>query len=81
MVRTLHLYYQGPAFAPRLRNLRSHRPGSVGSSPLKISCMETSLAIQWLGLCSSTAVDTGPVPGQRAKVPHAAWCSQKSFFS
>ena len=38
--------------------------------------MGTSLEVQWLGLCASTAGGTGSIPGWEAKIPHAAWCSQ-----
>ena len=36
----------------------------------------TSLAVQWLRLCSSTAEDKGLIPGQGTKIPHATWHSQ-----
>ena len=36
-----------------------------------------SLAVQWLGLCASTAGGTGSIPSQGTKVPHAAQCSHK----
>ena len=31
----------------------------------------TSLAVQWLRLCTSTAGGTGSIPGQGTKIPHA----------
>ena len=34
---------------------------------------ETSLAVQWLRLGSSSAGDLGLIPGQGTKIPHAAW--------
>ena len=37
----------------------------------------TSLAVQWLGLCASTAGATGSIPGQGTKIPHAARHGQK----
>ena len=36
-----------------------------------------SLAVQWLRLHAFTAKGTGSIPGQRTKIPQAAWCSQK----
>ena len=36
-----------------------------------------SLAVQWLGLHTSTAEDTGSIPGQGTKIPHAMWCWKK----
>ena len=32
----------------------------------------TSLAVQWLRLCASTAGDAGLIPGHGTKIPHAA---------
>ena len=37
----------------------------------------TSLAVQWLRLCTSTAGGTGSIPGQGNKIPHAMQCNQK----
>ena len=37
----------------------------------------TSLAVQWLRLCTSTAGGTGSIPGQGTKIPHAMQCNQK----
>ena len=39
--------------------------------------VETSLAVQWLRLCASTAGGAGSIPGQGSKILHASWCSQK----
>ena len=36
-----------------------------------------SLAVQWLGLCTSMAGGTDSVPGQGTKIPHATPCGQK----
>ena len=33
--------------------------------------METSLEVQWLGLCASTAGDLGSIPDQGTKIPYA----------
>ena len=33
--------------------------------------------VQCLRLHASTTGDTGSIPGQEAKIPHALWCSQK----
>ena len=33
--------------------------------------------VQWLGLCGSTPRDTGLIPGQGTKIPHAKWRGQK----
>ena len=35
-----------------------------------------SLVVQWLGLHASTAGGKGPIPGQGAKILHAAWSGQ-----
>ena len=37
----------------------------------------TSLAVQCLRICTSTAGGTGSIPGWGTKVPHAVWCGQK----
>ena len=37
----------------------------------------TSLAVQWLGLHTSTEGGTVSIPGLGAKIPHATWRSQK----
>ena len=37
----------------------------------------TSLAMQWLRLCISTAGGKGSVPGQGTKIPHATSAAKK----
>jgi len=37
----------------------------------------TSLAVQWLRLCASTAGSTASIPGQGIKILHTAPCSKK----
>ena len=41
----------------------------------------TSLVVQWLELCTSTAGGTGLIPGWGTKIPHSTWCSQKKKFT
>ena len=48
------------------------------NSKLKKAMTGTSLAVQWLGLRSSTAGGMGSIPGQGAKIPQATWCNQKT---
>ena len=43
----------------------------------KGKCSWTSLAVQWLRLCTSSAGSTGSVPGWGTKIPHAAGRVQK----
>lgn len=55
---------------------------SLFSSPHTTHCFlnliwENSLTVQWLGLHISTAGDTGVIPDQGTKVPHAMWHNQK----
>ena len=38
---------------------------------------KTSLMVQWLGLCPSTAGGTGLIPDGRTKILHATRCDQK----
>ena len=40
----------------------------------------TSLAVQRLRLCASTAGGTGSIPGRGTKIPHAPQCSQRTKF-
>ena len=44
--------------------------------PLKLF-LETSLTVQWLGLCTLTAEGLGSIPGWGTKMPQAARHSQK----
>ena len=37
----------------------------------------TSLAVQWLRLCTSNAGGAGLIPGWGTKIPHATWYGQK----
>ena len=39
-----------------------------------------SLAVQWLGLCSSTAGDLGSIPGWGTKILQAAWSKKKKIL-
>ena len=39
----------------------------------------TSLVVQWLELCTSTAGGTGLMPGWGTEIPHATWCSRKEI--
>ena len=39
--------------------------------------MGTSLVVQWLRICASTAGGMGSIPGWGTKIPHAAQSSQK----
>ena len=54
-----------------------YRPESDPGSALKKLIAGTSLAVQGLGLRTSTAVGTGSIPGQGTKIPHAVWYGQK----
>ena len=48
----------------------------VGHLPLT-SSESTSLAVQWLRLCASTAGGAGSIPGQETRIPHALGLGQK----
>ena len=37
----------------------------------------SSLVVQCLGLCTSTAGDMGPIPGWGTKVPHTMWRGER----
>ena len=38
----------------------------------------TSLAVQWLRLCTSTAGGMGSIPDRGTKIPYALWHGQKT---
>jgi len=40
----------------------------------------TSLAVQWIRLCISTAGGMGSIPGLETKISRAAWWGQKVFL-
>ena len=57
---------------PELRNYVMNITGTDGYLKLPRA---NSLAIQWLGLHTFTAVGPGLIPGRGTKIPHAAWCA------
>ena len=44
---------------------------------LNLTEFGTSLGVQWLRLCASTAGDAGLIPGRGTKIPHAMQRGQK----
>ena len=44
-------------------------------------CFGTSLVVQWLRFCASTAGDSAFSPGQGTKILHALQCIQKKRFN
>ena len=44
----------------------------------KVDSIGTSLVVQWLRLCASSARDVGLIPGWGTKIPHAMWSGQKN---
>ena len=50
----------------------------VAPSYLKGIADGMSLAVQWIGLCTSTAGDRIPSP-VRSQIRHAVWCGQKNL--
>ena len=44
-----------------------------------VGCGGVSLLVQWLPLHFPIGC-VGPIPCQRTKIPHAAWCGQKLFW-
>ena len=47
-------------------------------SELKVN-IRTSLTVQWLRLCVSTAGGMGLIPSWGTKIPHASRCGQKEL--
>ena len=45
---------------------------------LKSEWHGNSLAVQWLGLCASTAGGPSSIPGRGTKIPQALPCGQKN---
>ena len=43
----------------------------------KVWLRDTSLAVQWLGLCASRTGGMGSISGLGTKVLHTVWCDQK----
>ena len=43
----------------------------------KIESMGTSLAVQWLRLCTYTLGGVGSIPGRGTKIPHAQKVKKK----
>ena len=50
--------------------------GSAGSGK-ELDSSETSLAVQWLRLCASTAGGAGLIHGRGTKIPQTMWHGQK----
>ena len=44
---------------------------------LNINCLGTSLVVQWIRLHTSNVGDTGSIPSQVTKIPHATQCGKK----
>ena len=51
----------------------------LNSCLLTIKVGGTSLAVQWLRLCASTAGGTGSILGRQTGILHSAWHGQKNF--
>ena len=47
------------------------------TSPVKKFRLWTSLVVQWLRHCTSTAEGMGPILGGGTKIPYAQWCNNK----
>ena len=52
-------------------------PYALKGGDIDVQQISTSLAVQWLRHCASTAGDAGSIPGQGTKILHAVRCSQK----
>ena len=48
-------------------------------APRKHPLAGNSLAVQWLGLCTSTAEGPGSSPGWETKILQATWGGQENF--
>ena len=54
-----------------------HYGGDCVSSIKNYKYVGNSLVVQWLGLCAFTAEGLGSIPGRRAEISQAVWCSRK----
>ena len=63
----LHIQFKNESFSKPERK----------SNKVRMTTLGTSLAVQWLKLCISTAGGTGSIPGQGTKIPHAMQRGQK----
>ena len=61
------------------RRQLGHKGGvcMTGLCPYEKKPLGTSLATQWLRLCTSNVGDTDSILGQGTKIPHATWYGQK----
>ena len=66
-----YFIYKTRTACPLTRTIRR------GHLEIKNESQWNSLAIQWLGLSTSTAGATGLIPDRASKILHAAQCSQK----
>ena len=55
----------------------------MGQNVNKLGSLGTSLVVQWLKLCTSSAGGEVLIPGQGTKIPHAMWnvagCTEQLF--
>ena len=51
--------------------------GNILRDPIFQFPHRNTLVVQWLGLCTSTAGDTGSIPGPGTKIPHASSTAKK----
>ena len=76
MLRGLFLKTQRSIYIDMALNREIPFQPSLLNSP----SLRTSLAVQWLKLCASTAGGTGSIPGRGTKIAHATWRDQKKKF-
>ena len=50
---------------------------ALPKGPLKNAAAETALVVHWLRFCAANAGDSGLIPGQGTKIPHALRRGQK----
>ena len=74
-----HLSRCRAEWVARVQEPSSHPPPTSGDSSKEQTCPHlqkgakgTSLAVQWLGFCASTAGGTSSIPDQVTKILHAA---------
>ena len=72
----LTVFSSGPEVKQKKKKNQLLPTSSIPPNMIKTEASGTSLAVQRLGLSTSTAQDAGSIPGQGTKIPQAVWCGQ-----
>ena len=77
-----HVFLKGCLLSCIIREVIFHihclKQKFTESEDVKCEWLGTSLAVQWLRLCPSSAESVDLIPGGGTKIPHAQWHDQKN---